>query len=243
MAGKIDIWQLWLALKSNTNTKQGGHLRLRDFNSWVEQASLEIFKESIEQWQKTQFITDDIRTFLVSTTTTTKKTTKNYRLLEYPKDYAFFSSARIFMEGEEVVKCPELGGEEPPESILADLCEVGVTYVDNARWGNVCNHKIIPPSISKSRVFITQFDEGFKVAPKEVGYITIDYFRYPKKAELKFLASALPDQEYDSANTNQMEWNDTVQNKFLARLEVFYSKFIREPFLLGAGMKKVDSTV
>lgn len=240
---KIDLWQLWLALKSNTNTKQGGHLRLRDFNSWVNQASLEIFKEDFAAWQKTQILTDDLRAFLVSKPVTTKPSTMNYVILQYPQDYAFFSSARIFQAGGEVVECAKEG--EEVKNALADVCEISATLVDNARWGSVCSHKIIPPSVSKNRVYITQFDGGFKVAPKEVGYVTLDYLRFPKKAILAFDSTKLPDQVYDPVETakNPLEWSDTVMNEFLARLEISYSKFIREPFLLNASLNKKETTV
>lgn len=231
------MWQLWLDLKSNTNTKQGGQLRLRDFNSWVNQISLELFKEKFAQWETEQMVVDSLsRPFLVSKALITSSTGLNYSLLSYPKDYAFFSSARVFIDDKNtVVKCGS------KDSVLSNLCEKNATKVDNARWGSVCTNKIIPPSLE--RVFITQYEGGFKVAPKEIRFVTIDYLRFPKKAKLSFVTASLPNQVLDPANTIDLEWNETVYNEFLARLELNYSKFIREPFMYGAAQRKKDTTI
>lgn len=240
------MWQLWLDLKSNTNTKQGGHLRLRDFNSWVNQISLQLFNEKFQAWEKDQMVVDDLsRPFLESNPYPTNKTLLNHSILDYPKNYAYFSSARIFKTPDEKVvkgceeECKEGEEQEPKESVLANVCEVNATKVDNARWGSVCSNTIVPPTLN--RVFITQYEKGFKVAPKEVGYITLDYLRFPKKAELAFLPGA--NQVYDPSKTVDLEWSDTVRNEFLARLEVAYYTFIRELAMYQTGIAKKETTV
>ena len=233
----IDIWTLWNDLKSNINSQQGGHLKLRDFNSWVNQISLELFKEKFAAWEKNQMLSDDLHPFLYSTPFSTTATALNFAILPYPKDYAFFSSARMYVNPEgKVVKCPEIN--ETAKSVFAELCEVPLSKVDNARWGSVCSNKIIPPTLS--RAFITQYSEGFKVAPKEIGFISLDYLHYPAKSRLAFQPGI--NQIYDPINTIPMQWTDTVRNEFLARLEKQYYKFIREKFGYATAQEKTDTT-
>jgi len=234
----INIYQLWLDLKSNTNTKQGGQLRVRDYNNWVNQISIQLFNEKFAAWEKDQMIIDNLsRPFLESKSFITKKTALNFSLLSFPNDYSYFSSARVYKTSDKVVKCPEPG--KKANSAFADLCEVTATKVNNAQWGAVCTNKIIPPTLD--RVFITQYEGGFKVAPKEIGYVTLDYLRLPKKAKLVFLPGL--NQTYDSVNSIDLEWNETVINEFLARLQIAYSEFIREQFLYSTGQNKKDTTV
>lgn len=236
----IDLWQLWQDLKSNTNTKQGGQLRPRDFNNWVNIISIELFNEKFAAWEKNQSIVDELsRPFLESKSFATKKTAKNYCLLEYPQDYAYFSSARIFKTPDGIVKSVDECPQEGSKSVLADLCEVGATKVDNARWGSVCSNKIIPPTMD--RVFITQYEGGFKIAPKDIGYVTLDYLRYPKRAYLAFLPGR--NQEYDKANTIPLEWGNIVSGEFLTRLIMAYGNFIKEPFLVSVANNKKETTV
>ena len=234
----INIYELFLNLKSNTNTKQGGQLRVRDFNNWVNQISIQLFNEKFAAWEKDQMLVDNLsRPFLESKSFVTTKTALNHCLLPYPNGYSYFSSARVYKKSDgEVVKCPEPGTKGV--SAFANLCEVTVTKVTNAQWGAVCDNKLIPPTTN--RVRITQYEGGFKIAPKEIGYITLDYLRLPKKAKL---VTTGINQTYDAVNSIDLEWNETVVNEFLSRLQIAYSEFIREQFLYSAGQNKKETTI
>lgn len=233
----IDIYQLFQDLTSNLNVKQAGHLRVRDFNNWVNQISLALFKEKFVAWERDQAIVDDMsRPFLESKSFVTQKTLINHALLPYPSDYAFFSSARIFKSEGAVVQCPT--ETEPGVDALANVCETNAVIVSNDRWGSICDHKLLYPTLD--RVFITEYEGGFKVAPKEIGFITLDYLRYPKKSKLVFLDPLA--QTLDTVNTINLEWNQTVTNEFLARLKIFYAGFVREPFLEQTGRIDKDTT-
>ncbi len=240
MANNIDIYQLWLDVNSNNNTKQGGHLRLRDFNNWVNQVSLELFNDYFGEWEKSQQISDKLsQPFLDSQVVIATKSKLNYSLFPYPENYAYFSSARIFKTSDDVViACPKKDGEDS-DSVLSDICEVGVKKIDNGRWGSVCSHPVIPPTLD--RVFITQYNGGFKCAPKEVAYVSIDFLRYPKKAELAFDLTKLPNQVYDPVNTKPLEWHDTLRNEFISRISKAFGIFIREPFLYETSKQQQQS--
>ncbi len=240
MANNIDIYQLYKDCKSNLNVKQGGPFRLRDFNSWVNQISIELFNDYFSDWEKSQQISDKLsQPFLSSEVVIATKSKLNYSLFPYPSNYAYFSSARIFVTSDDkVISCPKKTGEDTEDSILSDVCERNVNKVDNARWGSVCSHPIIYPTLD--RVFISQYESGFKVAPKDVAYISIDYLRYPKKAELVLTNGQVYDAAAQAA-TKPLEWNDSLRNEFAARISKAFGVFIREPFLYATSKTQEET--
>jgi hypothetical protein len=244
----IDLFVLWEKFTSGVNTHQGGHARPhREFTSWVNDISKEIFEEKFKNgWQKSQKITDDIgQPFLKSEPLPLTAGSVTYDLLAYPSDYGHFSSCRIFhKEGSnagEKVECskrdsPDVAEEHYYENQDENLCEKTIDLIDNRRWGALCEHKTKKPSFEKP--YMTQTNGGFKISPKGVGYVVLDYLRLPKEATFSYTVG--PDDQiiYNQAGSQPLEWSELLIPEFLARLSTKYGKRIRNEFVYQAGSKE-----
>ena len=248
-APTINIFDLWISLRNNVNTQQGGFIKPQtNFIQWVNDISMELFREKIAQWQKNQQITDELIPFLKTVNVTlSPQPGKNYDIAAYPDDYGYFSSARILVNTDTKCGCalspetiPLVNGKdgkcttyEDPEykeiaarNAGADLCELAITNVDNQRWSSACDSSFKRPAYNAP--IITQFGGGIKVAPRNLGIIILDYFKAPRKAVFAYTLGAEDNIIYDANASIQLEWPETVKGEFLARLQKRYGMYVRE---------------
>jgi hypothetical protein len=264
----IDVFDLYEELCGAVNTQQGGHVRPhRNFLQWVNQTSLSLFEEKFAVWSKSQKITDDLaKPFLKSINVEVKAVNSSYGVAPFPEQYAHFSAARYVKAGEvvgvpntsietidccgkavdlkerprfisdavwQVLQAQEIKDNPDPQPAFR---EITIELISNDRWGSCIDHRLTHPTMSKPKM--TQFDEGFKVAPAEVPMIKLDYLRMPKDATF-FFTVAPPDaltgrgdyMIYDKDKSTPLEWSMLVKNEFLTRLEKKYGKYIREDFI------------
>lgn len=230
----ITLFELWEKFAGEYNTHQGGHIRPhRNFTNWVNDISLEIFGEKYEEWQKSQSNSDHLAPFLRSKPIQLKKATKTYDLLEFPLDYGHFSSCRYIHKGDNVpVPVKQNGDYYYPKS---EDVEVTIELIDNDRWGAIGKHKFKSPQLKKP--YITQFQDGFKVAPVGIGTVIVDYFKEPEKATFLYTIGPGDQIIFDTTSKN-LEWSPLVLKDFMTRLGMKYGKFIREPLIYQTSEKE-----
>lgn len=241
----IDIFQLYDEFCGMVNTTQNGQVRpVRHFEKWVNTVSLDIFMEQYRQFEKEQFISDEMYIFLRSVNVRVKSIPgQMYDLVKLAEDYKYFASARLrvlggraaFLEGCKIIdsdgkECQVDDEEERKAAQLAidsQILEVGVKKVTNNRWDGVCGRRALGPSLKNP--YCTQFDGGLKIAPKGLGLIIIDYFRMPAPAKFAYtlINPGAPDEyfQYDKENSQPVEWGETMKGEILSRLEkIYYQK-------------------
>lgn len=249
----LDIFDLWRSLIGNVNTQQGGHIKPQgNFQNWVNEISMELYREKIAKWELNQMISDELSPFVKTVNgVLVVQQGKSYDLLPYPTDYGYFSSARILqnaaagcgcmIEGAEILdgKTGKCGGWEDPDYAELkeihkgdDLCELSVTKIPNQMWGNACNDSFKKPT--PEQPIITQFDGGFKVAPKKLGVIILDYLKLPRKAVFGYTLGVDDNIVYNAGTSVQLEWGENMKGEFLARLQKRYAMFVREDFVYQA---------
>lgn len=243
---------LYRPLVSAVNTQQGGFIRPQtNFENWVNEVSDEIFREMMQELERNQVITDEMAPFLKSINAiTVPQPGRSYDLIAYPDDYAYFSSARILLSGNNTgCACDGLDVMDGKGICKAwtdtdvkdlmekykgsDLCEMSITKIDNQRWGAACDNEFKKPTMSNP--IITQFEGGFKVAPKNAGIIILDYLKMPRKAVFGYTLGANDVVIYNAGTSTQLEWSRSKQGEFLARLIKRYGMYTREPFLYQGG--------
>lgn len=243
----IDIYDLYMSLRNNVNTQQGGFIRPQaNFQNWVNEISLELFREKVKEWETTQRISDELAPFLKTVNAVlVSNPGRNYDTLAYPADYGYFSSARILANTSAKCGCASNGNEfmdgkdgkckaydDPDYKAIAelnkgaDLCELSVTKVPNQMWGSACDNSFKKPTVTS--VIITQWDGGFKVAPRNLGVVILDYLKVPRKAVFGYTLGADDNIVYDASTSVQLEWGESVKGEFLARLQKRYFMFVRE---------------
>jgi hypothetical protein len=83
---------------------------------------------------------------------------------------------------------------------------------------------------------ITQFEEGFKVMPKNIGVLIMDYFVLPDKPFMDYTTGANDEIIYNSAGSTQLQWSQTMLEVFLPQLAMRFGKFTQNPALFQAGL-------
>ena len=254
----IDLFDLYNRFCSENNTYQGGLFRPeRDFERAANNISLELWNDWTAQAEKSQEITDELSVFLKSVNVIVEATTQNYGLIKYKENYGKFSSARILLHnnGETVPDstletCNEIGGdcattnhietdieaEERTEKYKDGITEQVVTLVSNSKWASLLNHRSKKPTFGNPAM--TQYDGGFKVAPRQASVVVFDYYIRPTAATFKYTLAAGDPQTgagdyiiYNSLLSKKLQWRETMIPEFLDRLSKVYSKYTRDSLL------------
>ncbi len=250
----ITSFNLYNIFCSEVNTYQGGFFRPdRDFINSVNRISLDIWDKWTAQAEKSQEITDELAPFTKSVNLLVKQTNQAYGLLAYPPDYARFSSARILLHdnetveddccstwnGKEYTKVCEAETEEQAAQRVSDykdgIVESQVYKIDNSRWSAILTHRNKKPTFEDPAM--TQVDAGFKVAPRQVSVIVLDYFVKPTTATFNYtIAQGNPqtgsgDYLIYNPNSIPLQWNATMIPYFIDELRKVYSRYTRDGLL------------
>lgn len=250
----IDLYDLWQSLLAAVNAQQGGWIKPQgNFEKWVNEVNLELFRERVKNFERDQQNSDDLAPFLLTLNVVLQQMAgKNYDLAPYPINYAAYASSRILYnentncgclsEGNAILDgksgtCKPYEDEDYKEireqSRGADLCELSISKIPNQMWGNACDHAFKKPT-PKSPI-ITQFDGGFKVAPKKLGIIILDYFKVPQAAVFAYTLGPDDNIIYNAAASTQLEWPVSMKGEFLARLIKRYGMYTSQETMYAQG--------
>jgi hypothetical protein len=231
------------------NSPQAGNIRPQtDFIAWLIEAQQAIFKELVAEFEKSQVISDELTPFLRSVQVpVTVKERENYDVISYPKEYGFFARASLNFNEEKKCGCLSddaevlIDGEckaytDPDLEALrnkfsGDYVQHKITKVHNQRWDAALRSAFDKPT--PKNPLITQFDGGFKIAPKNLGVVRMDFFRNPKTPDMVY-TTVSNELQYDQVGSTQLEWRDSMLPEFLSRLEKRYHKRNRDLELYSA---------
>ncbi len=244
----IDQFDLWNRFCSDNNTFQGGTVRPeRDFERMVNSFSQDAWNEWTAMAEKTQEIDDNLSPFLKSVNVIVGAGSGNYGVAAYPKDYGRYSVARVLVHKEECLCEPnkdiyqdgvckvetELEKQERIEKYKNDITENLITKVESSKWASMLEHKKKCPTLEAPG--LTQLDNGFKVAPRQISVVVLDYYVKPKYAKFIFTVATGNPQTgagdylvYDATKSDKLEWPETFIPYLLDKLRVWYSKYTRD---------------
>lgn len=248
----IDLFDLYNRFCSDNNTFQGGFVRPeRDFERIVNSTSQDTWNEFTAQAEKTQEIDDMLAPFLKSGNIMVQPSSGNFGMADYPKYYGRYSVARVLWhkgvcfcdtskDTYEDGECTKHGEKETElekkkriEAYKKGITETLITKVESSRWASMLEHKTKCPTTADPG--ITQIDKGFKVAPRDVSVIVLDYYIKPKYAKFAFTKAAGDPQTgagdyliYDEKNSGKLEWPETMIPYFLGKLQQVYAKYTRD---------------
>lgn len=257
----INPFVLWKRFCSDNNVFQGGMFRPeRDFEQSINSISQEAFANFTAQDEKTQQIDDWLAPFANTVNIIVSPTSGNWGLAAYPtvvvngkkvSIYGAWKAARslqhrdqclceegssLYNDGVCVDKESEFEKLQRVERYKDGIIERPITKVESSHWGSCLEHETKCPTFENPK--LTQYKDGFKVAPRQVSVIVLDYYKNPKPA--KFAYTIAPGNvqtgagEYlifDAANSVDLEWPETMIPYFLDKLQKIYAKFTRDPQL------------
>lgn len=231
-------------LLNTTNKWRSGHLPPSRQNDFLQQASIELFNEKVLSASKSNKLDDDLAPFLKSKNINVSTPAGlNYGLLLRPSDYNKFWSIRAFFSGnseDNLVSCgcpssepvpcdavENLPVDEVPVVDMPILKEVNVTKVDGSQWSAVLMHRSKMPTLDNP--YCTQYDAGFKVAPRNITVVTMDYYRLPTEAIFGYVLLSGNYYQYDPSTSVNIEWPATVLDELLDRTVRIFSNYLRDP--------------
>lgn len=234
----IDLYDLYNALLSLINSSQTGWVKPQtNFQTWVNEINIEMWRYYKKQWENNQDIVDTFALPFLQTIniTLSKISGAVYDFALYPKDYGGFSSARILVDeslaAAYLPKCDTLDSDsgickkyvDPDEKAAQELqreqklSEQKIFKIDNARIGRIQDHAWDNPR--KDNPIITQAATGFKVFPKGLGVIVLDYFVSPTPVKFAYTIDPTTDLiVYNKAGSIQPQWPYLAFDEMLYRL-------------------------
>lgn len=254
----IGINKLWMTFIAQVNTWQGGFWSPQaNFTEAVNDIQNELMNDKVAKWQESQILTDEVSPFLE--TVNVKLVTNSNRPYDtaiLPPNYVHYSSARVIIINDEgcgckdkkdidgqtgcIVECSADNKYIDPDTILLEekhaqdeICEGQVKIIDNQRWAALCDSFTKRPTISKPA--ITLFAGGIKVYPKHVGIIIMDYFRKPAEAVFNYTLGPNDEIIFDPNGSIDLEWPESVQPEFIARLMKKYAMYTGQEGLYQMG--------
>lgn len=194
-----------------------------------------------------------------------------YDFAALPADYAYWSSMRILVDTSDKNKprsCPardekgdcctfvnefgedcangDCGGYRDPDQDEIDrkekelmLQEWTVKKWDNQRWGNLVNHPRKRPTMEKPGV--TQITGGFRVMPKGIHILALDYFKKPVVPVFGYTIGSQDQIVYNVNASVQIEWSEKLIPEFVKRLGMRYAKFVGSNDLYNISASEVKN--
>jgi len=236
----MTLFTIWSSFQSLVNTSQNSFFRPQtDFQQAVNDISKDLWDSWTSQSEKSEQIRTYLRPFLKSRNIIVTPANSFYGTINYPPNYGRFASAAVWSLNDQTVPCPESDDFENQEEVdakfYASVTEAPVDQIDEQRWKSCLVHKTKKPTLAAPK--ITQIDGGWKVAPREVSVIVLDYYTKPVDGTFKYtLVPGDPQTgagdfiQYDPSSI-PLEWNEVVLNYFLWKLATRYSIFIGNTFL------------
>ena len=246
----ISICQIYNDFKGANNTWRQGHFRPQSFEFALHDTQLEIFNKLVDSLGNSQTIDDRLRPFIKSVQLSIKIVSRG-GLISYPPDYSQFSNLRFFSktqfgkgvsicdisEEKKNLICRPLREEEKVEEMTEKLIERSITKIDNGRWGAVCEHEFIGPSLEDP--YCTQYNDGFKVLPREIGFAILDYVAIPERPIFLYKK----DEQHNIIclpGCKNLLWNDEVIPEFMSRLKKKYASYSSNAQKYSEGEKETE---
>lgn len=238
---------LYSNFSSLVNTAQGSWFRPEsDFIIQSNSVSIEIWKDLTAKAEKSQQEKDYLRPFLKTKNVIVSNQNNFYGILTPPKLYERFSSARIIVHDEKTLPDKQIDNgkcsnediypqEKISEEYYNSIEEHQIDLIDDQKWAACLEHKTKKPTLAKPKML--QIENGFRVAPRTVSVVVLDYYIKPTDAEFNYtitpgnVQTGAGDNLVYDANSKPFEWPETVLPEFLMRLGARYSVFTKDQFM------------
>ncbi len=256
MADTIDPFVLWTSFNGLVNSFQGGfYPPITVFMPAVNAISNEMWQEKTPQAENDQKIEEDLMPFLRTKNCTVNANNSMYGTFNNPVDYGYYSASRLIVHegktcGEKGQTCSQLPSDEQTEYEEAEryrdgVEEVNVMKISSSKWAACLSSITKAPTLQKPKITqISVLDNnkqttsGFKVAPRKISVIVLDYYVMPTDAVFAYttapgnVQTGSGDQIiYNKSQSTPLQWNPTLINEFLWRLAERFGITTRDQFM------------
>ena len=253
----INNYTTWLALMQLVNVQQNGQIPPAVFNTWYNEVNKQVFKEMAEEFQLNQVMSDLLAPFIkIALINVAPQQGQNWGLLSRPTDYQYFVSASSFTQKQEeecfsLSNLPIIDGDGKSRKYIdpefaqmaanyagANVEEGTLRIIDSQRWANCLSHPSKGASFKNPKM--TQYADGFKVAPKGIVSVILTYLSTPRDSVFAYTISSEDIAIYNPGGSTQLQWSDQVLPRFLAELQKKYAAYIGDDkmYQMGENDKK-----
>lgn len=240
-------FSLYQSFASLVNTQQGSWFRPEsDFIIQSNDVSIEIWDMLTKKAEKSTQEKEYLRPFLKTKQGIVSSQNTFYGILPLPEGYERFSAARLIVHNEMTLPDKSVDGgycynqdflsqEEINDSYYNNIEERQIDLIDDKNWAACVEHLTKRPTLKAPK--IVQIDKQFRVAPRTVSVVVLDYYIKPTPATFKYTVvpgniqtGAGDDIQYDTTST-PFQWPETVKPEFLWRLAQRYGLFVDKQFV------------
>lgn len=235
-----------ISLLNTANKWRSGSLPPGRSDDFLQQSSIALFNEKVLAASTNNKIDDDLAPFLRSRNfPVTVPVGLNYGLLSRPSDYKYFWALRSFFTQNEDGSYTSCGCASSDNSAcdansqaiqitptvdeIAISKEVVIEKIDGGKWASMLSHRSKFPTLD--RPYCTQYDTGFKIAPRNINVVTWDYYRLPVKAVFGYTLLPSGYYQYDSTTSTNIEWGEQVFDELLDRTLKLFAVYLGNPKL------------
>lgn len=248
----ITPFELWLDFKTWVNTQQGGFMPPQSiFIRVANIASLELWKRWTIMAEKSQEVKDNLLPFLVSKNVITVQANSFYATFSPPDNYGRFATAKILLtKDDETIPSIEIDKgkcckgnkqnikftplkEVSPDDYFNNTRESEIMMVDNQKWSAMLQHLTKYPTFERPK--LTQINGGFKVAPREVSVVVLNYYTEPIDAVFGYTPAPGNLQtgsggaiNYNPNTSVNFQWGKQVKPDLLEEIKKVYIGFTRD---------------
>lgn len=239
----INNYDTWIALMQLVNVQQNGQIPPSVFNKWYNEVSDWYFKKLAEEYQTAQVQSDLLSPFVKAVNVpVVMQPGYSWGLCNYPSDYEYFLSAQLLRQEVENTcfynkELPIIDGDGASKKYTdpdfaqmtinfagANVVERSLQLIDTQRWSSCLNHTTKGPTWDSPKM--TQFQGGFRVAPKGISSIVLYYLKTPVQSVFNYTISADDIAIYTPGTSVQLEWSVQVRPVFLAELQKKYAAYV-----------------
>lgn len=240
----IDVFYLWTSFNGLVNSFQGGfYPPVTVFMPAVNAISNEIWEEKVQIAENNQKVQEDLKPFIRTTNCVVRNENSNYGIFDNPMDYGYYSASRlIIFDGKICAEaCTKVSSDEQTEFEEIEryrdgVEEINVRSVSSSKWAACLSSVTKKPTLQKPK--ITQMDGQYKVAPRKIPVIVMDYYVRPTDAVFAY-TTAVPNVQtgsgdqiiYNKSQSTPLQWSSTNINEFLWRLAERFSITTKDQFL------------
>jgi hypothetical protein len=252
----IDTYSLWLDFQSDVNTSLNGEVRPEsDFIRAVNDASINLWNKWTGEAEKSEEVKAKLAPFLKSKNIPVDSKQGYYGIAKKPAGFGRFASARIVVHSSSTIPAKDVedgkcdgfkSQEEITDEYYDNIKEFKVQMIDNQRWSAYCEHLTKGPTLEKPG--ITQINDYFRVAPRKVSVVVIDYYVEPKEATFKYTLTPGNVQTgsgdmiiYDANASQKLEWPEQVRQEIMEELKSWYIERTKDQIfsVISAQQKQV----
>lgn len=236
-------YSLWLDFQADNNTAQNGFIRPEsDFIRILNTISIKLWNKWTDKAEKSQEEKDKLFPFLKGKNIAVNSTAGYYGTFKKPVDYGRLASVRIIVhENKNTIPAKDIedgkcdgfkSQEEINDEYYDNIIERRCVQIDNQRWAAFVEHLTKGPTLENPG--ITQLNDQFKVAPRKISVVALDYYVEPTPATFKYKVvpgnpqTGSGDQLIYDISSVPLQWPEQMRKEFLEELKSYFIQYTRD---------------